>query len=113
VKKSLDGFTGLFQCDASDRRPVTLPNGEEVETTCLVVGGFDLLAVNLFEFGQEWRFAFARNESLPRTTSKKYTPTQQQYLLKSGMPISWPLKPPYETEPFRLLDEIVAEKKRA
>ncbi|MGQ9548151.1 MAG: hypothetical protein ACUVSY_06395 [Roseiflexus sp.] len=27
----------------------------------LVVGGFDLLAVNLFEFEQKWRFAFAKN----------------------------------------------------
>lgn len=50
VRKTEMRYTGTFQCDASDRRPVRLPNGQVVETTCLVVGGFDLLAVNLFEF---------------------------------------------------------------
>jgi hypothetical protein len=42
-------------------------------TTNLVVGGFDLLAINLFEFGAEWRFAFAKNRDLPRSTFRKYT----------------------------------------
>jgi hypothetical protein len=106
-------WIGTFQCDASDRRPVKLPNGDMVDTTCLVVGGFDLLAVNLFEFGKEWRFAFARNEALPRTDSKKYTADQQKYLLKTSMPISWPLAKPYEAEPFRLLDEIIREKTKS
>jgi hypothetical protein len=58
---------------------VHLPNGESVETTYLLVGGFDLLAVNLLEFGQEWRFAFAKNSDLPRTTSSKYTPEQREF----------------------------------
>src|SRR5437868_4463278 len=44
-------FTGRFQCDASDSRTIKLPNGSTVKTVCLAVGGFDLLAINLFEFG--------------------------------------------------------------
>ena len=55
---------GKFQCDASDRRKVQLPNSKFVETTCLVVGEFDLLAVNLFAFGKGWQFAFAKNQDL-------------------------------------------------
>ncbi len=107
VRKTNTGYTGTFQCDASDRRPVRLPNGAVVETTCLVVGGFDLLAVSLFEFGQQWRFAFARNSDLPRTRSSKYTSEQRQYLLATLIRITWPLQPPFYDEPFTVLDAIV------
>jgi hypothetical protein len=110
VRETAGGFTGRFQCDASDSRDVILPDGSTVKTVCLVVGGFDLLAINLFEFGQKWRFAFIKNSDLPRSRSKKYTPAQQQYLLQTTTPITWPLQPPFRDEPFALLDEIVASK---
>jgi len=112
VRRTETGYIGTFQCDASDRRPVTLPNGQIVETTCLVAGGFDLLAVNLFEFGQEWRFAFAKNTDLPRTKSSKYTPEQRQYLLATSIRITWPLEPPFHEEPFEVLEAIVADRRR-
>lgn len=110
VKQIEGGYVGTFQCDASDKRSVTLPNGETIETTCLVVGGFDLVAVNLFHFGQQWRFGFARNEDLPHSRSKKYTPEQREYLLATSVKIAWPLGPPFEPEPFHLLDQIVSNK---
>jgi hypothetical protein len=110
VLKTETGYKGTLQCDASDRRLVHLPNGESVETTCLLVGGFDLLAVNLFEFGQEWRFAFAKNSDLPRTKSSKYTPEQREFLLATSVRITWPLQPPFYEDPFTVLDMIVAEK---
>ena len=47
------GYVGKFQCDASDRRPITLPDGTVIETTCLLVGEFDLLAVGIFNFVKE------------------------------------------------------------
>ncbi|MDD9882768.1 MAG: restriction endonuclease [Cyanobacteria bacterium MAG STY4_bin_9] len=106
-----DSWAGNFQCDASDRRNVILPNGEELQTTCLQVGEFDLLAVSLFQFGDRWRFAFAKNTELPRSTYRGYDPQKvQPYLLKTSMKITWPLSPPYYSEPFTLLDQIVAEK---
>jgi hypothetical protein len=104
------GYEGTFQCNASDTTPVALPNGEILNTNCLVVGGFDLLAVCLFAFGNVWRFAFALNESLPRSTSKKYTAEQQAYLLKSSMKITLPLQPPFADEPFALLDRLLAQR---
>jgi len=110
VRRIETSYTGSFQCDASDRRPVRLPNRQTVETTCLLVGGFDLVAVNLFEFGQVWRFAFAKNDDLPRTKSTKYTPRQRQHLLATSVKITWPLQPPFRDEPFSLLDEIVRQK---
>ena len=88
ISKTGTRYSGRFQCDASDKRSVRLPNGETVETTCLVVGGFDLLAVNLFEFGQRWHFAFAKNTDLPRTRSRKYTPEQRSYLLATKVEIT-------------------------
>lgn len=107
----VDGvYRGTFQCNASDTTPVSLPNGERLATNCLVVGGFDLLAVCLFAFENNWRFAFALNRDLPRSIAKKYTPTQQQYLLKSSMTITWPLAPPFSGEPFSLLDRLLAER---
>jgi len=99
-------WTGKYQCDASDRRPVTLPNGEELDE-------FDLLAINLFEFGGEWRFAFAKNEDLPNTPYSGYDEEIRQYLIKGTMEINWPLEDdsPYESEPWDILDETVAEKR--
>ena len=104
-------YKGTFQCDASDSRVVTLPDGSTVKTVCLVVGGFDLLAINLFEFGQQWRFAFVNNADLPRSTFRGYTPQQRQYLLQTTPSITWPLQPPYRDEPFKLMDELVKAKK--
>jgi hypothetical protein len=109
VKKTTDGWTGKFQVDASDSRPVTLPNGERLKTVCLTVGGFDLLAVNLFDFGNEWRFAFVKNCDLPRSTYRKYTPEQRKHLLLTTPKITWPLQPPFRDGPFSLLNELVSK----
>lgn len=112
IRRRDDGCHGKFQCDASDRRRISLPSGETIETTCLAVGEFDLLAVNLFEFSGGWQFAFARNKDLPRSRFPKHTPEQRQHLLATLIDVTWPLQPPFEPEPFRLLDEIAAEKSR-
>jgi hypothetical protein len=109
VKEAEFGWTGRFQVDASDCREVKLPNGDVITTTCLVVGQFDLLAVNLFEFGNQWRFAFAKNWDLPRSPSKKYTAEQRTFLLQTTPKITWPLQPPFRSEPFSLLDEMLSE----
>ncbi len=112
IKYSGDVYSGDFQCDASDRQPVRLPNGETVETTCLLVGGFDIVAVNLFAFREQWDFAFALNRELPRTKSKKYTPAQQRYLLATSIRITWPLQAPFVSDPFPLLDKLIAEREK-
>jgi hypothetical protein len=112
VKERVGIKTARYQCDASDRRLVTFPNGETLATACLLVGQFDLIAVNLFAFHGDWVFAFAKNEDLPRSTYRDYTEYQREFLLASLMPITWPLQPPYRDEPFTLLDELVEEKKR-
>jgi len=109
VRLKEGAYEGTFQCNASDTTQVTLPNGRKVTTNCLIVGGFDVLAVCLFAFGRKWRFAFARNEDLPRTTWGGYTRAQQKYLLKSAMRISWPPQPPYVADLFAVLDRLVAE----
>ncbi len=111
--KYKDGvYQGTFQCNASDSREVVLPNRRRLTTNCLVVGEFDLLAVCLFAFGGQWKFAFALNSDLPRTTWRGYTTAQQKYLLKSAMPISCPLRSPFADEPFGLLDRLVAKRMR-
>ena len=105
-------YKGTFQCNASDTTAVVLPNGQRLSTNCLVVGGFDVLAVCLFSFENHWRFAFALNEDLPRTTWGGYTTEQQQYLLKSAMQITWPLQPPFVDDLFAVLDRLITERMR-
>ncbi len=109
VRREGTSFRGAFQCNASDSRAVRLPNGKSITTNCLVVGEFDVLAVSLFAFHRTWRFAFARNCDLPRSTWSKYKPWQRRYLLKSSMDITWPLSPPYHEDLFVVLDLILGE----
>lgn len=106
IKKTEQGYEGKYQCDASDRRTVKLRGGKKVETTCLVIGEFDIIGVNLFSFEEKWRFAFALNEDLPRSNFQKYPPSIRQQLLATLMPISWPLKPPYIESPIPLLERL-------
>jgi len=106
IKKTGEGYEGTYQCDASDRRMVKLRGGKKIETTCLLVGDFDIIAVSLFSFEETWRFAFALNEDLPRSTFRKYPPSIRRQLLATLMPISWPLKPPYIESPVPLLERL-------
>lgn len=107
VQKSGGTFWGRAQCDASDRRLVKFADGSSLETTCLLPGEFDILAVNVFAFEEKWRFAFAKNSDLPRSTFKKYTPAQRAALLASLVTVSWPPQPPFRDEPFTLMDELL------
>jgi len=107
-----------FQCDASDSRTVTLPNGEKFKTTSLVKGQFDILAVNLHAFYGAWEFVFADNKDLPtvrgvRGAEEKYTDYQMDWLLRSTMPMSNPPEAPYTMDPFAVLDVLVDRRRAA
>lgn len=106
IRETEDGYEGKYQCDASDRRKVTIGK-KSVETTCLLVGEFHIIAVNLFSFRNEWTFAFALNDDLPRSTYKKYPPAIQRHLLATLMPVSLPLRPPYIESPIPLLERLL------
>ncbi len=103
-------FTGKYQCDASDCREIRLPNGEKVKTTCLQAGEFDIVAVNLFAFRGKWEYVFALNRDLAKSTYKNYTPEQQKYLIATLQGVTLPLKPPYESDIFVLLDKLAEER---
>lgn len=105
-------YSGKAQCDASDRRVIELPDGSSVNTTCLLVGEFDLLSVNIYAFEGKWRFVFAKNDDLPRSRFRGYSDSQRQHLLASLVDVTWPPEPPLYAEPFRLLDELIRERKR-
>lgn len=109
VQSGEDTWTGKFQCDASDRREIHLPNGHTVNTTCLAVGEFDIVAVSLYAFGDQWRFAFAKNEDLPHPSnrSRNIAAEDREYLIKSLIDITWPLQAPFTTDVYSLLDEMV------
>jgi transcriptional regulator with XRE-family HTH domain len=111
IKKGEKGWSGKVQVDASDRREVELPDGSRVNTTCLLAGEFDLLAVNLFAFEEEWRFIFARNQDLPRSNFKNYTEAQRKWLLATLVEVTWPPRPPFHEDLFRVLDELARARK--
>lgn len=119
IKHLDDGLKkATFQCDASDRRSVKFPDGSQVETTCLLVGEFDLLAVNLFAFTGEWKFVFALNDDLPRVSgvrgaAKNYSEYQRALLLATSMPMTYPPDPKYRDNPWELLDRLVLQRSGA
>jgi hypothetical protein len=106
-----DCWSGKSQVDASDSRELTFPDGGILKTTCPLRGEFDLLAVNCFAFGEQWRFAFALNSELPQNTYKKYTEYQRRHLLPTLIAVEWPLQPPFTEDPFALLDKLAAKAK--
>ena len=103
-------FRGNVQCDASDNREVLLPNGRRVKATNLVIGEFDVLAVGLFAFREQWDFGFMLNRDLPRTASKKFEKGDRQHLLKTLIPVEWPLLENCRSSPFDLMDQLIAER---
>ncbi len=103
-------YEGRVQVDASDRRPVTFPDGTELQTTCLLVGQFDILVLNLFQFRQEWDFAFILNSDLPRSKYHKYTPYQKDHLLATTVSVTLPIQPPFTSDPVELLDILIKTK---
>ena len=107
IKTTPVGYEGRYQCDASDRRTVKLSRGRSIETTCLRVGEFDIIAVNLFAFEEKWRFAFALNSDLPRSSYQKYPPATRRQLLATLMPVTLPLEPPYIESPIPLLERLL------
>ncbi|MGL4250672.1 MAG: hypothetical protein ACRCR1_08570 [Aeromonas sp.] len=96
-------YTGAFQCDASDRREITLDNGEKVSTTLLKVGEFDIIAAGIYSFRNKWEFAFALNEDLPR--SDQYG-ENSSHLIASLVNITYPLQEPFVSDPKEILEKV-------
>lgn len=98
-------WSGKSQVDGSDRRIVHFDDGTELNTTLLLRGEFDILAVNCFAFGGTWRFAFALNKDLATSTYSKYTDEQRSQLIASLQTVTWPPKPPFTSD----FDEILEQ----
>jgi hypothetical protein len=104
-------WTGKAQVDASDRRRIEMPDGSLLNTTLLLKGEFDILAVNCYAFTQNWDFIFARNSDLPTSGWRGYTETQRENLIASLIPVTFPPEPPFYSDLRILLDEMVVEGK--
>jgi transcriptional regulator with XRE-family HTH domain len=102
---------GKAQVDASDRRTISLSSGQQVNTTLLRYGEFDLLAVNCFAFNEGWRFVFARNRDLPCSRYRKYPQSVRSELIASLVEVTWPPEPPFFDQPYDPLNRIIAERK--
>ncbi len=110
VEKDGDAWRGKAQVDASDRRSIVLDDGTQIETTLLMVGEFDVLAVNCFAFEQEWNFVFARNSDLPRSTYRRYPQQVRDQLIASLVSVSWPPEPSFTDNLKEILDRIATER---
>ena len=111
IHKEGDTWYGKAQVDASDRRTVTLKGGTQLETTLLMVGEFDVLAVNCFAFEQQWKFVFAKNSDLPRSTYRKYPAEVRDQLLASLVAVSWPPEPPFTSSLVEVLDQLIVDRR--
>ncbi len=100
---------GKAQVDASDRRTIILPSGDELNTTLLLRGEFDVLAVNCYAFENKWRFVFARNSDLPFSSYKKYSVEARNALIASLITVTYPPKPPFYSDLRILLNEMVTD----
>ena len=116
VRNTADGLTAKFQCDAYDRRIIELPNGHIVNTTNLKFGDFDIVAVNLFAFTGNWDYAFALNRDLPHATQTRgknknaITKDDLKFLIKTSIEITYPLKHPFVSDPFVLMNQLLLDK---
>jgi len=110
IKTSDETYTAVFQCDASDKRKIELPDGRFVETTCLRFGDFDIVGVSIFHFTNKWEFAFALNRDLPMSQYKKYPDEIRCQLIKSSIPITYPIQPPFVSDPVLLLEYLYLER---
>jgi len=102
-----DKWTGKAQVDGSDRRIVKFPDGTELNTTLLLRGEFDVLAINCFAFGEKWRFLFCKNSDLPVSNFRKYTQAQRDGLIASLMSVDYPPVPPFKDNLYSVLDELL------
>jgi hypothetical protein len=102
-----DRWEGKTNVDGSDRRIVHFPDGTELNTTLLLRGQFDILAVNCFAFGNKWRFIFCKNQDLPTSNFSKYTETQRNELIASLITVTLPPTPPFTDNLFTLLREML------
>jgi hypothetical protein len=109
IRRRGDGWIGKAQVDASDRRTVRFADGSTLQTTLLLLGEFDVLAVNCFAFENTWRWVFCRNSDLPCSTFRKYTPEQRGALIASLVAVAWPPEPPFKENIFDVLDGLVRE----
>jgi hypothetical protein len=66
----------------------------------------DIVAAGIFGFRGKWEFGFALNEDLPKSTHAGYPADVQEQLIASLIPITWPLKEPFVSDPFILLDRV-------
>ena len=104
-----DRWTGKSQVDGSDKRQVRLRDGSLLNTTLLLRGEFDILAVNCFAFGGKWRFVFARNDDLPASTHRTYSAEQGNQLIASLVTVTWPPLPPFTEDLHKLLRKTARE----
>lgn len=105
-----DEWSGKAQVDASDRRHITLSDGSRLETTLLLRGEFDVLAVNCYAFGGKWRFVFALNSELSTSTYRKYPKEAQEQLIASLQKVAWPPEPPFSDDFEAVLDRAAKAK---
>lgn len=102
-------WTAKTQVDASDRRDVILSSGDKLNTTLLLRGEFDILAVNCFGFGGEWKFLFAKNTDLPSSTFKKYDESVRRELIASLITVTLPPQFPFYESLKDLLDSMIED----
>ena len=104
--KNSKKYLANVQNDASCKRKINLPNGEEICTTNYKIGDYDILAVPLYPFCRKGMFAYKLNKNCRRSTYKKYTKDQQKQLLSTTEKITYPLSKDWTTDIDKIIKEV-------
>lgn len=74
-------WQGKVSFKSSDKKEVEFPDESTFDTTLLIKGQFDILAISCFSLMEGWFFLYALNSELPMSTSDKLSEYQRQHLL--------------------------------
>lgn len=98
-----DSWGGTVGCKNSDKREILLEDGTQLNTSSIVRGAFDILAISTYAVSEKWDFLFMENRFLPSTSISNS-------LIKTQFKISPMLTPLLESSILKVLDSALEHK---
>lgn len=99
-----DTWQGTVSCKSSDKRSIEVQGVGTVQSSSLIKGGFDILAISCYAVSGKWDFVFIDNEYLP---PKDY---QVPELIKTSFIINPETTPCLNTSMVDILEYVYNKK---
>lgn len=98
-----ESWDGLVGCKNSDRRVALLENGIEFNTSNIIRGTFDILAISTYAVNEKWDFLYMENRFLPGLETSNS-------LIKTAFRINPNNTPLVESNIIKVLDSAIEHK---